>query len=131
MEIVTILTQAAKAVGVSPALLLSVCWVETNHRNVDVPHDGHSASRGICQVKDATASDMEPDIYPSSLSNPEVNARVAAKYLKKQIKRYNGQIWCAVDAYNKGTMKSCDSIYVRKVKEKMRKKPWIRTKKYN
>src|SRR4051794_24242990 len=103
MELITILTQTAASAGLPPALLLSVCFTESNLHNVVVPHDGHSASWGMCQVKLATAREFEKGIYPSHLLRPETNARIAAKYLARQIKRYKGNVRCGVDAYNKGT----------------------------
>lgn len=128
MEMITIITQAATAVGLSPALLLSVCFTESNLKNTVVPHDGHSASWGMCQMKYETAKRIEKDIYPSHLMRPEISARIAAKYLLKQIKRYHGNVWCGVDAYNKGTTRHCiqdlSTKYTRKVKHHFRAQSW-------
>jgi soluble lytic murein transglycosylase-like protein len=121
----TIILATAKSVGVPGALLLAICTHESNLVNIMVPNDGGDASYGICQIKEDTAremgyrgissgplkltdnpvftGDMEPDGPPAGLMIPKVNARYAAKYLKKWLNKYDGD-WCkAVAAYNWGS----------------------------
>jgi soluble lytic murein transglycosylase-like protein len=146
------LTIAAVALQahVSPELLMAVCWVETRHRNVVTVRDGKDSSMGVCQVKPQTARFMARrkgiTFYSSELLNVEKNAQYAALYLEYQLKRYKGNIWAAVDAYNKGSAKrcntesknirkktrlrfdSCDTYietkYRQQVKKALRDKPW-------
>lgn len=120
----TIILAAAKAVGVPGALFLAICTHESNLVNVMVPNDGGDPSYSICQLKEDTARDMGykgvasgalkpstdpmfpgamvPDGKPHGLMIPSVNAKYAARYLKKQLDRYDGD-WCmATAAYNAG-----------------------------
>lgn len=124
-----VISLAAKAVGVSPALLLALCFQESSHRNVFRADDGGRSSIGICQVQLRSAREVEPRIHASDLMNPRINARVAAKYLKKQIKRYGGRVYCGVNAYNAGHTDNCtktiNTRYVRRVKSHLRELPWL------
>ena len=112
-EIILTLTQAAKAVGISPSLLLAVCMTETNLRNIDVVNDGGTPSYGVCQVKLETAKWMgkvHNISYVANFSEKEMrdvfkNAKAAALYLKYQINRYDGDYCKAVAAYNAGSFK--------------------------
>lgn len=133
---------AALNVGVPADLLQAVCWVETRHRNVVTVHDGHDSSVGVCQVKHQTARMMarkrRMKFYASDLLNVEKNATYAALYLKYQISRYKGNVWAAVDAYNKGSAhhkkpsKQFDSLYTfndtqytKAVRQALEVKPWM------
>lgn len=124
---------AALSVGVDPNLLLSLCFVESSHRNVVSPIDGKSASYGVCQLKLNTARLFNKHIHPSDLLNPQVNARISALYLKKQINRYKGNIERAVAAYNSGTTRFDNNgaikniKYVAKVFNAQKERPWIRS----
>lgn len=131
MELIALLTLAASQAGVPPALLLSVCYTESNFRNVVSPHDGKSASYGICQVKAATARMVKVNLTDTAyLMEEKVNAKVAAKYLKYQLSRYDGNWDCAVAAYNRGSVQcNADVIekrYVKKVRKTLKEKSWIR-----
>lgn len=122
MTLVATILAAAKAVGVPGALLLAICTHETNLKNITVPNDGGSPSYGVCQIKEKTAralgfkgavtgptiegkvffGTLEPKGKPAGLLVPSVNAKYAAKYLKKQLDKYEGD-WCkATAAYNAG-----------------------------
>jgi hypothetical protein len=123
------IVSAAYAVGISPILLLSVCFTESGLRNVTVPADGSSSSIGVCQMKLETAR-FTSRVYklhkvrPSSLMKPAENAKFAAHYLKWQLSRYRGKENCAIEAYNRGTAGKCKSIYVKRVRTYMKKRPW-------
>ncbi len=119
-----LILQAANIVGVPSALLLAICSHESHLQNTIVPHDGGSPSYGICQVKKSTADMMGHRGHISDLMVPEINAKIAAKYLKYQLSRYNND-WCkSVAAYNAGKFiqsskyprKPANHIYVEKVK---------------
>ncbi len=94
---------AAKAASLPPALLLSVCFVESGFRNTISPTDGSSASYGVCQVKLSTARMFNPKVHASDLLIPQENARYAAIYLKYQLSRYGYDVRRAVCAYNSGS----------------------------
>jgi len=103
MDYSAIIMAIAKTVGVPGHLLLAICTHESNLQNVLVPHDKGSPSYGLCQVKANTAKMLGFNGLPIGLMDPEVNVKYAAKYLKMQLKRYDGD-WCkGVAAYNSGT----------------------------
>ena len=160
---IEIIVQAAKLVGVSPALLYGICFAESSLR----PHvlGDNGASIGLCQVQIRTAKHMDSrfqkdkeiqdkidrlkkmcenhpypgnsnpicfnipkveDVYKKYLLDPRINAEVAAKYLKYQLKRYptkfyNGvvkkqdQLACAIMAYNSGNCNTNNVDYLNRV----------------
>jgi soluble lytic murein transglycosylase-like protein len=102
MTYTTIIALAAKKASVSAALLLAICTHESGLNNILVPHDGGSATYGICQVKYETAKMLGFEGRAKDLMTPEINAKWAAQYLKFQHERYDGD-WCkTVAAYNAG-----------------------------
>ncbi len=118
---------AAIKVGVPAQLLLALCFVESSHKNVVAHHDGGSASLGICQVKQSTARMVMKNVYASDLFKPAVNAEVAARYLAYQLSRYDGNVRCAVAAYNRGSVPCTGFLtnrYTMKVEAAIRSKPW-------
>jgi soluble lytic murein transglycosylase-like protein len=135
VTIALILAAAAMAAQVPVALLQGLCWNESKFQNGITPEDGQSPSYGICQLKLRTAREMEPGVTPAQLLNPWVNARIAAKYLHRQLKRYRGDIPCGLTGYNRGHAKLCraridnsdnytDTKYVRHVLKAAATKPW-------
>lgn len=114
--LVTIIQIAAMLNGVNPDVLVSLCTVETHLRNVINHQDGNSASYGICQVKLETAKMFSPNITAKDLMKPEINADIAAKYLRKQIDRYEGDVHCGLAAYNAGRCNKNDFGVIRNVK---------------
>ena len=99
-----------------PYLLDAICKVETNHNISTINHyDGGSESLGICQVKVNTAKLVGFKGSRNDLMDPYTNIDVAAKYLKKQILRYKGDVNKAISAYNAGKYKTTNTLYVNKV----------------
>lgn len=104
MDYITAITLAAKQVGVSASILVAVCSHESggfryNHNE----NDKGTPSFGACQVKEATALQMEFKLNRKQLSDPKINAMIAAKYLKWQLNQYDNDYCHAVAAYNSGT----------------------------
>ena len=101
--------------GVDPALLSSLCYVESNHRiNAYVRQDGGSPSIGVCQVKLATARALGHVEGEKALMDASANSYYAAKYLRKQFDRYKS--WKkAVSAYNAGRAIKGNKKYVDRV----------------
>lgn len=102
MSFTAIILAAAKTVGVPGALLLAICTNESGLQNVHTPYDSGSSSYGICQVKEGTAKLVGMKIAGGSLLVPEINAEAAARYLKLQLERYDGDWIKATSAYNLG-----------------------------
>jgi soluble lytic murein transglycosylase-like protein len=123
VRVIRAIVKAADTVKVPRELLLALCWNESSFRtDSKITHmDGGSLSHGICQVKLLTARDMDW-IYHDKvrateemLEDPFTNALYAAKYLRIELKRYNGNWEKGIDAYNKGSAVNVNSSYVKKV----------------
>lgn len=125
MTISATILSAAKLIGVPGALLLAICTHETGLHNVYIDSDNGSPTAGVCMIKESTARSMgykgivtgplkkskvfdwamEPDGKPEGLMIPSVNAKYAAKYLKKKLEENDGD-WCRSTAsYNLGHYK--------------------------
>ena len=127
MTYASIILLAAQLAKVNGTLLLAICSTETNLTNVTVYHDGKSPSYGICQVKYETAQMVGFKGKAQDLINPKTNAKMAAKYLRFQEKRY-GDDWCKlVASFNAGTYNESKKYpgkprnlkYVRKVQKRL------------
>lgn len=96
--------------GLPKDLLASICYVESNY-NVNAIHhdDGNGDSLGVCEIKLSTAQWLGFKGSQHRLMSPEVNAYYAAKYLKKLIDRYDGDVTLSVIAYNMGSSRGFSS----------------------
>lgn len=107
---------AAKTVSVPFELLRAICTIESGLDASRInPNDGLSPSYGLCQIKLATANLVGYRGDSEGLMTPKTNALYAAKYLKKQLKRYSGDWYKATSAYNAGRYKVVNGKYVAKV----------------
>lgn len=98
-----LITLTAQKIGVPFALLMAICSHEGGGKNVLTPNDKGTPSYGVCQVKSDTAIMFGYTGSEQELMIPKNNIRVAAKYLKYQLDRYDND-WCkATAAYNAGT----------------------------
>jgi hypothetical protein len=123
--------RAAEKVGVPPELLSAICYAESNHRpNAFVYSDGTGTNHafGACQVLLETAREMgfkddrcendfryrkqERKWKYCKLFGYYTNAYYAAKYLKRQLKRYENSWIHATAAYNTGSVKWCKNGWV-------------------
>ena len=109
------ITIAALLHGVDPALLSSICYVESGHNPAAIAHhDGGSASYGLCQIKEATARGLGYGGSVGGLMDGATNAYWAAKLLKYHHKKW-GSWKKAVSAYNAGRPIKGNARYVRRV----------------
>ena len=117
----TLFLNASIQYTLPPQLLESVCFVETKWDVKAVhPHDGKGDSLGICQVKLATAQMLGFKGTAAQLMVPSTNIRYAAKYLRHQLNRYNGDVTKAIIAYNRGNARGLTSTqYSDKVNERL------------
>lgn len=100
---------AAKKIGVSYSLLLSICITESNLTNASNVVDNNRGSHGICQINAIHVDSI------SSLYDPNFNALLAARILKANLDKYK-DTWVAVSAYSTGNNRWFNSHYVNKVK---------------
>lgn len=122
---------AAQKVGVPVSLLMAICSHESGGlKNVYVANDAGTPSHGICQVKSDTAKMFGYKGTKDELMLPKNNIKVAAKYLKYQLDRYDND-WCkAAAAYNAGTYftskknpgKPTNYGYIKKVRKYLEEK---------
>jgi soluble lytic murein transglycosylase-like protein len=133
MNYLTIITAAAKAVGVSATLLFAICSHESRDFTLDYSeYDNGSPSYSVCQVKKDTAVMLGwKGKNPMELRNPHVGIKYAALYLKYQQDRPEyGKDWVKlVSAYNAGSYNESSKKpncprnlkYLRLVQEKLPK----------
>lgn len=118
---VNTLIGVANKVGVNSLLLVSICNVETGMKSVNNYKDHKGPSYGIAQIKLSTARSVEPVVDILALQQPQVNAGVAAKLLKRLEKKY-GNKWDAVAAYNAGSLRYKNGVLInKKYVDKVRK----------
>lgn len=104
ITLVSLFSVISQTYNLPPDLLKSLCYVESTH-NVYAVHidDGGSNSIGVCQIKLPTAKLMGFRGTDKELMNVHDNVKYAAKYLTFQLRRYNGNVYKAVAAYNTGS----------------------------
>lgn len=106
MNLAALFVAATIQFNLPPGLLSSLCFVESKHDVSAIHHDdGSTDSIGVCQVKLKTSQWLGFTGSEKQLLDPKTNIFYAAKYLSKNIKRYDGQIERAVVAYNRGNAK--------------------------
>ena len=93
--------------GVPANILKGICYTESKFKIKALnKFDAGSPSYGLCQIKYGTAKAMGFKGTRKELMSAQVNMKYAAKYLRYQIDRYNGDIRKAVLAYNAGSYKA-------------------------
>jgi len=116
MSLLASVKYAATVVQVPVDILIAICTVESGlNPQAYNKYDGKSPSYGLCQVKYDTAKWMGYKGDKRGLFNPDTNSLYAAKYLKYQLNRYQGNLVKAVSAYNRGNANRANVRYVRKV----------------
>jgi hypothetical protein len=101
---IQLLTQIANQVGISSSLLLSICTVESNLKNINNYLDNVEPSFGVCQVQLSTARTIMPYVDSLALQRPRINALIAAMYIKRLEMKYD-LLSEVVSAYNRGSIK--------------------------
>lgn len=106
------LLSASQSFELPKGMLSAICWVESTHRTHLISHnDGKGNSVGVCQIKLSTAKLVGFSGTEKELLHPSVNTYYAAKYLKKQLGRYDGDVLKAIAAYNAGTYRAGTSTF--------------------
>lgn len=112
MQYLQLFYKIAKIVHVNASLVISICTVESNLTNTNNFNDRLGPALGLCQLHLITAREQIPYVDSLALQQPRVNILVAAKYIKKQLVRYNGNITDAIASYNYGSVKMVNGEYI-------------------
>ncbi len=98
--------------GHDPLLLLAVIETESSYRKKVVSNVG---AVGLMQVRPFVAKGLAHEMNANpkvaqSLYDPETNVRVGAYYLAKLLRRFDGDLTAALEAYNQGPTSVARSI---------------------
>lgn len=89
--------------NIDPYLVLSIIKAESDF---DGKVTSNKEAKGLMQIIDSTAEEMYEDDFmdfnSEYLYNEELNITLGTKYLGKLIKKYNGNYYLAIIAYNAG-----------------------------
>lgn len=101
-HIAKMIDKAADRNKIQRSLLHAVVRQESNYKPDAINHDAPVKSYGLAQLTINTAKDR-CGLSPHQIMNPIANINCAAKYLAWQIKRYKGDEFKAISAYNNGS----------------------------
>lgn len=101
---INIIESAAKKYNVDPYLIFSVIKIESNF---DKNAISKAEAKGLMQVIESTAIEQSRGIATIDKDNidffdPYTNIEIGTKYFSNLIKRYDGNIYLAICAYNAG-----------------------------
>ncbi len=83
-------------------------WFRKTLTGIDYVEDYHYCSFGMMQILFGTARWNGYRGTPFALTNPDKGIKFGCKFLRKCIKRYKGNIWDGVAAYNQGNNRFYD-----------------------
>jgi soluble lytic murein transglycosylase-like protein len=89
----------ARAEGVDPDLFYHLVRVESSFRPDVVSAAG---AVGLAQLLPSTARALDPTVERADLFAPDTNLRLGARYLRRLLDRYRGNVRLALLAYNRG-----------------------------
>jgi len=103
-DVQPLLESAAQAHELDPALVTAIAAAESGFRPDAVSHKG---AVGLMQVMPTTAarygvSASSPQQTFALLKDPEINVRVATRYLADLLRMFEGELELAIAAYNAG-----------------------------
>ena len=90
---------AAIAEGLHPSLGFQLVKVESGFQ-----HSAKSSkdALGLTQVRIATAREVDPEITPRRLLDPETNLRIGFRVLRRMLRQFDNDLELALRAYNLG-----------------------------
>jgi soluble lytic murein transglycosylase-like protein len=91
--------EAATENGIDPGIAFGLVRTESGFRNAATSHVG---ATGLTQLMPATARWMEPGTTRADLRNSETNLRIGFRYLRRLVRKYDGDTTLALLAYNRG-----------------------------
>lgn len=105
LEVARTVHQVAEEYNIDPLLILAIMKVESSFRPNIASHRG---AVGLMQMKTIAAREaakdlsLSTDISAAELAHHELNIRLGVHYLTSLVKRFGGNIWKALSAYNRG-----------------------------
>jgi hypothetical protein len=90
---------AATRHDIEPDVGFGLVFVESTFRERAVSHVG---ARGLAQVMPRTAQWLDPTVTVRDLYDPETNLDLGFRYLRQMIDKYDGDLFKALTAYNRG-----------------------------
>jgi hypothetical protein len=90
---------AASRHDIEPDVAYGLVYVESTFRERAVSHVG---ARGLAQVMPRTAQWLDPTVSVRDLYEPEVNLELGFRYLRQLVDKYDGDMFKALTAYNRG-----------------------------
>lgn len=101
-EAAPFLDEAASTSGLPTSLVHAVADQETGHLSAEegAAVTNHKSARGIMQITPITAKEMNVDF--EELTDPKKNIDTGARYLKRLMRRFDGDIKDVLMAYNAG-----------------------------
>jgi soluble lytic murein transglycosylase len=98
-----IIRQQAGEKDLPPDLIAAVIWAESRFRD----QESHAGARGLMQITPETAEFIERDsggntFTAEDLSDPDINIRYGAYYLRYLLDKFDGNEVAALAAYNAG-----------------------------
>jgi soluble lytic murein transglycosylase len=99
-----IIKQEAAKNDIDPYLVLAVIKTESGFNKEAT---SNKQAKGLMQIMDSTASDINDDInlvenINENIYDADINIALGCKYFAKLIKKYNGNYYLAICAYNAG-----------------------------
>ncbi len=96
--------QASKDNGLDPYLVLAIIKTESGFNQNAT---SNKQAKGLMQILDSTASDVNNEInivdnVNDNIYDIDVNINLGCKYFSSLVKRYNGNYYLAICAYNAG-----------------------------
>ncbi|MBI2083591.1 MAG: lytic transglycosylase domain-containing protein [Deltaproteobacteria bacterium] len=105
LEVARTVHQVAEEYQIDPLLILAIMKVESSFRPNAASHRG---AVGLMQIKTIAAREvakelsLKPNITANALSQHELNIRIGVHYFASLLKRFGGNVWKALSAYNRG-----------------------------
>jgi hypothetical protein len=98
-ELAEAIYDAAARHDIEPDVAFGLVFVESTFRERAVSHVG---ARGLAQVMPRTAKWLDPSVTVRDLYDPETNLELGFRYLRQMIDKYDGDVFKALTAYNRG-----------------------------
>jgi soluble lytic murein transglycosylase-like protein len=101
-ELARTITEAAHAEGIDPDLAFRLVRVESRF---NPRARGPGGSLGLMQLMPGTARAIDRSVRTEAeILDPQTNARLGLRYLRRMIERYDGDVRLGLLAYNRGPL---------------------------